>query len=140
MNQLLELYRYAEQEHIDVDFCPMSAAEALSLPLSDGSYAIAIDPGKLHGTSDEVWKLAHELGHCQTGSFYSSHTPLDERVRCEIRATRWAIEHLLPFPALSAAAASGITSPADLAEHFTLPQSFVEQAIAYYTGPCGLHL
>ena len=45
-NNPLDLYRYAEHWGIDVDWVPMEAAASLSLPLPDGSYAIAINPWK----------------------------------------------------------------------------------------------
>ena len=138
MKQLLALYRYAEQQDIAVGWFPMEKAEALSAPLPDGSRVIAIDPQKLSGAADETEKLAHELGHCATGSFYSRYTPLDERGRCETRADRWAIRQVLPYEELKAAMERGLTQTAQLAEYFEVPERMIHKAVAYYTGPCGL--
>lgn len=138
MKTLLALYRYAEQQDIPVDLRPMTAAEALAVPLPDGTCAIAIDPEKLTGRADETEKLAHELGHCATGSFYSRYAPLDERGRCETRAERWAIRRVLPYETLKAAMERGLTEPTQLAEFFEVPERMVQKAIDYYTGPCGL--
>lgn len=138
MKQLFSLYQYAEQQNIPVDFPTMRAAEALSVPLPDGTCAVAIDPSKLEGTADETEKLAHELGHCATGAFYSCYAPLDERGRCETRAERWAIRQVLPYKALKRAMKQGFTEPAQLAEYFEVPEQMVRKAIEYYTGPCGL--
>ena len=138
MKPLLALYRCAEQEGITVDLRPMTVAEALSVPLPDGTCAIAMDPWKLTGTADETEKLAHELGHCITGGFYGRYTPLDERGRCEIRAERWAIRQVIPYEALCEAVRQGITEPSLLAEHFEVPERMIRKAVDYYTGPCGL--
>lgn len=92
----------------------------------DGGCAIALDPQKLRSLADEKYKLAHELGHGPDGpAFYQCLTPLDERGRCEVRADRWAIRHLLPFEALQEAIASGITDQQSLAEYFDLPPSLL---------------
>ena len=45
-NNPLDLYAYAENRNIDVDWIPMRRATSLSVPLGDG-YAIALDPWKL---------------------------------------------------------------------------------------------
>ena len=137
---LNELYDFAEQQNIDVDWCILKRAESLSAPLFDGSCAIAIDPTLVAGAADEKDKLAHEIGHCMTGTFYNMYAPLDERGRCEERATRWEIKNVLPFAELIKAVRRGITSASELADHFSVPISLVQKAIHYYTGPCGLTL
>ena len=138
MERLISLYEYAENHNIDVDWCTMFRAESLSVRLNDGSCAIAIDPFKLVNTADETYKLAHELGHCETGSFYSQYAPFDERGRNEARATRWAIKKLLPFDEMRTAMEEGYTEPYQLAEYFEVPEDLIQQAVEYYTGPCGL--
>lgn len=86
-NNPLDLYVYAELRHIDVDWVPMRRAMSLSVPLKDG-YAIALDPWKLGSLSQETVCLAHELGHCETGSFYNRLAKLDVRQRHENRADK----------------------------------------------------
>ena len=136
---VISLYELAEQRDIDVYWYSMdSELESLVAEIAPGHTAIAIDPFKLKSLGDEKYKLAHELGHSLTGSLYRRNTPLDERGRNEQRADRWAIEHLLPFPALKAAVGDGCTQASELAERFDLPQPFIEMAVAYYTGPKGL--
>jgi hypothetical protein len=136
-----DLYKIAEEACIPVVCVTMaSQLECFAVLLPEDGVVIAMDPEKVHGQGDEKYKLAHELGHSLTGAFYSSATPMDEKGRAEQRADRWAIECLLPFPALEEAVASGRTQLYDLAEFFQLPQAFLEKAIAYYTGPKGLTL
>lgn len=133
-----QLFQYAEDHNIDVDWCILSVAESLSIPLVDGTCAIAMDPTKFVSDADVTWKLSHELGHCETGSFYCRYTPFDERARHEERANRWAINHVLPFSELFNAIESGLHEAWELAEFFGVPEEMVQKAIAYYTGPCGL--
>ena len=137
MNRLISLYEYAENRGIDVDWCTMFRVESLSVKLEDGSCAIAIDPFKIHSNADEISKLAHELGHCETDSFYSQYAPLDERGRNETRAAHWAIKKLLPFDEMMAAMEAGCTELYQLAEYFEVPEGLIQQAVDYYTGPCG---
>ena len=132
-----ELYEFAEQHNIDVDWCLLKRAESLSVPLYDG-FAIAIDPTRVASRAEEKDKLGHEVGHCMTGSFYSRHAPLDERGRCEERANRWEINNVLPFDDLREAVRSGLTALNELAEHFCMPETFIRRALDYYTGPRGL--
>ena len=94
MTTLLDLYRRADAENIRVDAFPLGKTESLSLRRADGSACIAIDPNHLRDTADEKTKLAHELGHCMTGAFYTARTGRDVRARCENRADKWEIRAL----------------------------------------------
>lgn len=69
MINLLDLYSLAEDHGTQVVWFDLEAAESLSMPLSDGSCAIAMNPWRMPTVADETVKLAHELGHCETGHF-----------------------------------------------------------------------
>ena len=92
--------------------------ESLSVLLPDGGCAIAIDPWKMNTVAEETVCLAHELGHCETGSFYSPHTAFELRERMENRADKWAIRTLIPKSDLTAALRGGCTELWELAERF----------------------
>lgn len=77
--------------------------------------------------------LAHELGHCETGSFYNQYAALDVRQRHENRADKWAIWHLVPEDALDQAVADGYTDLPSLAEHFCVTVPFMRKAVCWYT-------
>ena len=79
MADLLELYDLAEQHQTPVYWFDLGAAESLSLQMEDGSCAIAMDPWRIPTLSDEKVKLAHELGHCETGAFYNRYAARDVR-------------------------------------------------------------
>lgn len=131
-NHPLDLYAYAERRNIDVDWIPMRRAMSLSVPLGD-RYAIALDPWKLGSLAQETVCLAHELGHCETGSFYNQYAALDVRQRHENRADKWAIQHLIPVEELDEAVAEGCEDIPALSEHFCVTEDLMRKAVCWYT-------
>ena len=131
-NHPLDLYAYAERRNIDVDWIPMRRATSLSVPLGD-RYAIALDPWKLGSLAQETVCLAHELGHCETGSFYNQYAALDVRQRHENRADKWAIRRLVPEDDLDVAMADGCSTIPALAERFGVTEPFMAKAVCWYT-------
>ena len=130
-NNPLDLYAYAERRNIDVDWVPMRRATSLSVPLGDG-YAIALDPWKLGTLAQETVCLAHELGHCETGSFYNRFAALDVRQQHENRADKWAIRRLVPAEELDAAMADGCDTIPALADRFGVTEAFMRKAVCWY--------
>ena len=133
MTTLLDLYEYAENQGIDVDWVPLEQATSLSIPLPDGSYAIAVNPWKLDTLEQETVCLAHELGHCKTGSFYNQYAALDVRQRHENRADKWAIQHLIPVEDLDEAVVEGCEDIPALSEHFCVTEDLMRKAVCWYT-------
>ena len=131
-NHPLDLYAYAERRNIDVDWIPMRRATSLSVPLGD-RYDIALDPWKLGSLAQETVCLAHELGHCETGSFYNQYAALDVRQRHENRADKWAIQHLIPVEELDEAVAEGCEDIPALSEHFCVTEDLMRKAVCWYT-------
>lgn len=132
MKTLQEFYHIANQENIVVDHFALSKREALSIMDLDGECFIAIDPQRISSETDERNKLAHELGHCITGSFYNQYSDYDCRQYHENRADKWAIQHLIPVEDLDDAVASGCTEIWDLAERFGVTEEFVRKTVCYY--------
>ncbi len=130
--ELLELYQLADAEHIPVYSFDLPQTHSLSLMNNDGSCAVAIDPFGLNSTKDEKIRLAHELGHCVTGSFYNRYSDFDIKAKSEYRADKWAIKKLIPKDELQAAFEQGYTEPWDLAEYFNVTEEFIIKAVNYY--------
>lgn len=130
MTDLPSLYAEAEDLGIEVDDFPMGYAEALSIPMGRG--AIALDPFKLKSVADEKYKLAHEMGHCVTWSFYNRFSPFDVVEQHERRAEKWAIKKLVPKDELFAQFRKGIVASWELAEFFNVPEAFLIEAVEYY--------
>ena len=137
MTNVLELYNCAEENGVEVDWLSLEFNGSLSLLMPDGSCCIALDPWKMPTLADESVKLAHELGHCMTGSFYSPFTRYDLIERHENRADRWAIKKLIPKDELDAAVRNGYTEIWALAELFGVTEPFMSKAVNFYqNGNC----
>lgn len=132
MRPLQEFYRIANEQNIVVDRFALSSREALSLMDTDGHCYIAIDPKRITSENDERNKLAHELGHCVTGSFYNRYAAIDCRQRHENRADKWAIRELITEEELDIAVAEGDTEIWQLADRFGVTEQFMKKAICLY--------
>lgn len=132
MNNLDDLYALAEEEHIEIFAFSLPATSSVSTMELDGTCYIGIDPFEIDSYAQEAQHLAHELGHCITGSFYNKYSNCDIRARHEYKANKWAIKKLIPQDELEAAVNSGLTELWELAEYFNVPVSFMQKAVEYY--------
>ena len=120
-----ELYDYAEANGIGVYDFRLDGRKALAVP-----NAIALDTLRMTAR-DEKLILAHEVGHCMTNTFYTEATPGVTRSRCETRATKWAVKHLIEEAKLRAALAQGYQLW-EIAELFEVDELTIEQAVNLY--------
>jgi hypothetical protein len=129
--QLFELYRCAHRENIPIFMRPMPLCGSMSV-MVDGKCAIGLDRSVCDCSSREKTHLAHEIGHCITGSFYSALTPQNIRERQENRADKYAIRLLVPKDVLESAVAAGLTQVWELADYFGVTEEFMSKAITLY--------
>ena len=127
-----DLYRYATKKQIEILDYSLPYCGSLSVMDESGACFIGIDESVMDGDAVEKVHLAHELGHCLTGSFYSRHTAVDSRQRHENRADKWAVRRLISADALDSAVASGCTEIWELAERFGVTEDFARKAVCYY--------
>lgn len=132
MTSLDDLYSIAFYAGVDVDCFDLHKRDAMSIMDTDGTCSIAIDPFRLVSEQDEKLKLAHELGHCMTGSFYNIYSPCDVRGRHEYRADKWAVHSLMPMAELEQALDDGCIEVWNLAERFGVTEDFVKRATYIY--------
>lgn len=130
--EVLRLYNLAEQRNIEVIEYSLPQTGSLSVMDENGKCYIGIDESVMDGDALERVHMGHELGHCETGSFYSIHTAVDSRQRHENRADKWAIKLLIPEPDLDDAVAEGCTELWELAERFGVTEQFMRKAICYH--------
>ncbi len=133
MTNLIELYRRAEKLNIPVLHFPLPRVGSLSVMDEDGSCAIGLDLPSRHTETELRVRLAHELGHCVTGSFYNRWSPADIRRFHENRADKYAVRTLIPVEELDEAVAEGHTELWDLADYFGVDEAFLKKAVCYYT-------
>ena len=92
MTSLDSLYELAEDEEIEIYAFDLPLTGSVSTMEPDGTCYIGIDPFSIDSRSEEAVCLAHELGHCITGSFYNVYAVCDLRAKHERRADKWAIK------------------------------------------------
>lgn len=127
----LEDFYNCVPSYIEIDYHMFKNTESLSAPFGEG-FVVAIDPTKVRSSADEKLKAAHEVGHCETGAFYSQGENFLIRQRYENKAERWAIKKLVPKDELEQAVKNGNTEVWQLAEWFDVPDQFIQKAISYY--------
>ena len=127
-----DLYVLARQQNIEVIETNLPENGSLSIMDDSGNCYIGIDESVMDGGALEIVHMAHELGHCLTGSFYNRHTRFDVRQRHENRADKWAIRQIISVEDLYTAIASGYTEIWQLAEYFSVTEQFMRKAICLY--------
>lgn len=119
-----KLYQIAKEEHICIDYHSMKKLSAFSMP-----YTIVIDPQKMNNRQKIKECLAHELGHHKRNAFYKISSNLETKEWQEERATRWAVQELIPADELKKAMHQGNTEIWQLAEHFDVSEEFMAEAM-----------
>ncbi len=126
-----KLLRIAERSGITVDRFNLPQNRSVSVKCESGMY-VALDNNMT--CAEEKVCLAHELGHCETYSFYNIYSPLDIRGKHENRANCWAIKKLIPKYQFEKAIKSGYDNVYSLAEYFGVTTDFMIKAVEYYKG------
>lgn len=125
--ELSQLYNIADENDIQVYHYDLSPVKSMSLP-----GVIGIDANYLTSNIEEKECLAHELGHCMLGAFYTGSSPLELRAQKEHRANRWAIEKLVPYSELLDACKNGICEIWELSEYFNVSHEFMTKVVKKY--------
>lgn len=130
VDKLDALYRKADENDILVIFCPIPRD---SMVISTGSIlSIAINSTEYHSQSDELYFMAHEMAHCETGTYYSVASTPRLRAKMEYQADAWMVLHMVTPADLYAAFSDGCTELWQLAERFDLPERIVARALEIY--------
>lgn len=130
--EIRSLYDLAKQENIGVLDFPMPCSGSMSVMDDRGRCYIGMDCRVKDGGTQERVHLAHELGHCITGSFYNRYAAMDSRRRHENRADKWAVEALIPVEKLDDAIAEGCCEVWELAERFGVTEEFIRKTVCWY--------
>ena len=125
LEQLLDI---ARERGIEIDNFPMRELRAVSFR----NGWIAMDRRKFSDEIEYKCALAHEIGHCETQSFYNIHSYMSLWEINERQANRWAVERLVPICKLRKAIYSGILLPKLLAKMFDVTEKTIETALELY--------
>ena len=127
-----ELYQLARDHDIPVMFMDIPENGSMCIQTETRCY-IGMDYAVLPNEAAHRVHLSHELGHCETGSFYNRWAARDVRQKHENHADKWAIKKLIPKDELDRAVAAGYTDVCTLAEHFDVTIPFMKKAICLHT-------
>ena len=128
MMTIRQLYERAVSEGIEIDEIHTRELPAASFPQG----WVLIDPSKYETRRAFKCDLAHEIAHCETGSFYNIYSPYDLKAKCERKANKRAAEMLMPLLEVLQAMRSGYNSTWALAEYFDVTEDFVDTALEIY--------
>lgn len=123
-----KLYQLAKEANIEIDYYPTKKLKAFSIP-----HAIIINPQMTKNEQEIKEIFAHEMGHQATGSFYKFNSKFETRSRAEERATRWAVQTLIPAEDLKSAFEQGYTEIWQLAEYFDVSEDFMKDTVRVHT-------
>lgn len=124
-----QMLAYAEEKHIEISDFDLPKCKACSVFISN-AYYIGLDKQLSHIQRKDA--LMHELGHCETDSFYDRLAGANTVSRMEARANRWAYSHFIDREALLAAVRAGCRMLWEFAEHFDITESFMQGVFDYY--------
>ena len=135
-----ELYNIASRSGTEIICCDLPQTVSVSAMSVTGACYIGMDPFRIETTAQERVHLAHELGHCETGSFYNVYSSLDIREKQERRADKWAVMHLVPEEEFLGALSKGVVEVWELAEIFDVTEDFIRKAAEIYKNALQLQL
>lgn len=130
MTTYKELCDIAEKDDILMLSGKLHNAPSMAI-CDDGECAIIFDYSKIDSEAMLIVCTAHEVGHCETGSFYTPKS-LELRSRMENRANKWAIKKLIPKNEMEQAIIDGNEEVWQLAEYFGITEDMVKFAFWVY--------
>lgn len=137
MTKLETLEEKAINLNIRVDNCNFSETKKGACFRMGDYKAILLNHSKIKSASEKAVILAHELGHYETGSLFlieaTANTPVahSNRRKYEAKATKWAIEELLPTDKLEEIINKRYDEH-EIAEHFGVTLDFLHEAFEFY--------
>lgn len=130
-NKLFELYKAMYDEGIRLYDYRLDGEKAVTIAL-DQQYGIFIDTRAIETMSEETTVIAHEFGHCATGSTHRVSSPLDLIEKHEYKADKFAAHQLISPEELQEAIRAGYTESWQLAEYFGVTEAFIRRTAYIY--------
>lgn len=130
MTTYKELCDIAEEDDILMLSGELHNAPSMAI-CDDGDCAVIFDYSKIDSNAMLMTCTAHEIGHCETGAFYTEKS-LELRCRMEYRANKWAIKKLMPKDEMLEAMKQGEIEVWQLAEYFGVTEELVKLALWIY--------
>lgn len=129
---LKSVYDKIENNNIKVFKFGISEIKAVTIE-TDGIYGVFLNHKEIKDSNEEFCVLAHEYGHCASGSTHKLNSNLDIISQHEYRANRRAILDFLPVDRIKSAIQNGCQTLYEISEFVDMPEDFVSKAIQHYT-------
>ena len=100
--EVLDMYKIAENEHIDILNYKWTNTKARIFELNN-NYFIGLDNEQIETTNEEKEILAEELGHYYMDATYNFNSNINLVSKQEYRAHKWAYNVLIPYEDLKLA-------------------------------------
>ena len=113
-----------------IDKTNLKNNKALSVKIGRDEY-IGIDFDVADNSAEERTLLAHEIGHCMTGTFYDVNASETDRRKAERKAAKWSVTHCVPKSDLIRMICRGYSRD-EIAELFGVSEELIEQAYTFY--------
>lgn len=129
------LYAELEKDGITVIQYPFEKIKSVAL---EDERVIGIDLVSIKTKTEEYTVLIHEKGHFDAGAFYTPENYFALAEQAEYRADRAAILKNIPLGELRRCFAGGTVDLWELAEHFSVTEAYIKQAVYFYKEVLGV--
>lgn len=126
-----DLYMLAEREGISILTFPMPECTAITIPDSEDTFAIGMDPSVAEDSKTEKTVISHELGHCMTGAIYTRHQDKFHKAKAEYSATKWAVQTLIDRNEFISLLKKGYRVW-ELADEYNVSEDLIRDAYHFY--------
>ncbi len=126
-----KVYRKIQGNGIELMHWGLPNIKSVSIE-TGGRYGIFINHKEIENSDEEFCVLAHEYGHCMTGSTHPPYSPMDIISKHEYKADRKAVLDFLPINRIKSAIKDGCRTIYELSEYLDMPEPFVLKAIQHY--------
>ena len=134
--ELLDMYKIAENEHIDILNYSWANTKARIFEI-ENKYYIGLNNNQVYNSIEEKEILAEELGHYYCNALYYINSDRVLKDKCENRAMKWAYSVLVPLQKLKEKIIQGLDLY-DLADYFNVDIKYMIDCIDFYTEKYGI--
>lgn len=126
------LYDVAKEHNCYITQNKTKASKSFVMETND-AYYINIDASRIETSAEKRVCLAHELGHCISGTTYTINHSSLYRGSAEYKADYRAAQLIMPICDLKDCICRGITEKYELAEYFNVTEEFIDRTLYIYS-------
>ena len=131
MQCLDDVYKKIDEKNIELFTRRMKYCDAATIEVNK-AYGIIIDQTQLKDRNDEFMALAHEYGHCESGTTHKLDSEFQLIGQHENRANRAAVYEFLPVEKIKDAFKHKYFDYWEIADYLDMPEPFIIMAIEIY--------